>query len=346
MKRGRYKNPRIHFYEQLLAHEAGVVLFEQLATLCGTFRPEQRLIVRRIIFGSGAVVFMPDDIIRSVEDARQAIFLYGDNVPVCLEFSGICPAHHVEKLPWFRIPKKYQMIEDKPRKYDREYHREGVVAWLGELILDVDLSEDGDNPYDRRGICKCVGKRKCCDICWKTFLRPAQRVIAHLLKDAGITAYFFVYSGRRGFHCWIVDPRVIMWTKEQRKTFIRTWDTLHTQDTSFTDEILELLEPSFRDNPVLLERYKEPLHHKRKAWKQAVFSALYPKFDIPVSEDTTHNHKMPLMLHPDTHQLCIPMEDDGLDFLPSQNHFLPKNVTKAILDRAIIPIKKALAKIK
>ena len=346
MKRGRLDNPRIAFYDKLLAHPVvGKVLFEDLATLCGTFRPEQRLIVRRIVFQSGASAsFMPDDIIRCIEDVKQAIFLYDYNVPVCLEFSGICPAHHVENLPWFRTPKKYQLVEDKPRKFDREYHREGVAAWLGEFIIDVDLSEDGDNPYDRRGICDCVKKRKCCDICWKVFLRPAQKVIVHLLKDAGISAYFFVYSGRRGFHCWIVDKNVIMWTKEQRKTFIRTWESLHTQDTPYTDDILSLLEPTFRETPVLLKRYKEPLKFKKRAWKKAVFDALYPKFDIPVSEDTTHNHKMPLMLHPQTHQLCIPMQGDGLDFLPSKNRFLPGDVSFKLLEKGTEPIQKALEK--
>lgn len=342
MKRARGSvDPRIHFYELLLEY-AGDVLFNQLATLRGTFRPEQRLIVRRIAFGVGAPSFMPDDIIRSVEDAKAAIFLYNDTVPLCLEFSGICPALHVEDLPWYRTPKKYQVREDKPRKRDREYNRVGVASWLGEMVLDVDLSEEGDNPYDRRGVCKCVGKRQCCDECWVTFLRPAQRVIALLLKDAGIQAYFFVYSGRRGFHCWIVDRNVVRWTKQQRTAVISCWNTLHTQDTPLVDRILEILEPTFKETPALLERYQRPLYGERKAWRHAVFQALYPKFDIPVSQDPTHNHKMPLMLHPSTHQLCMTMEGDGLDFLPSENRFLPGDVSKALLERGIAPIVHAL----
>jgi hypothetical protein len=304
---------------------------------------EQRLIVMRVRQrrAGGGVTFVPDYLLRSVEDVRAALFLYEKSPPLCVEFSGICPAQHVSNLTWFRIPKRYQnpLNPDKPRHWDRVAYRAHTTAWLGEVVLDVDL-EDKVGAYDRRSVCDCVGKQQCCDVCWKVFMHSAQMVLTHLLHSFGIRAFFFCFSGRRGLHCWIVDKNVVLWTQEQRLCFAKKLESLWQEDTPLTDSIYELLEPVYEQH-LASTRWIAPGNARllRESRKRAVLEALYPKLDVPVSADATHNHKLPLMIHPGTDRLCVVFEGE---FVPSENAYDVHNVTREILEEGGRIISKAL----
>ena len=324
---------------------AGQVILCDLATLRGTFRFEQRVIVPRIELPDGAgETFMPNYIIRSLKDAHDVVFRFPQKLPLCIEFSGICPAHHVSWHPVFPIPKRELPLglEDKPRERDREGVRMGACTWLGELIIDVDLDETS---YDRRDVCNCVGLKKCCDTCWALFLRPAMQVLEFILEQVfGITAYFFVFSGRRGFHCWVVDRNVVQWTIEQRKAFIEKLAHLvYTDDTPLVDDIYEMLLPIYEGFPALSKRYTPPPTRslERDCKQNAVFKALYPKFDAVVTYDTTHNHKLPLMIHPATGYVCVTI-DNVQEFLPSKECYKQGDISKEMIEHWLLPIVRAL----
>lgn len=84
---------------------------------------------------------------------------------------------------------------------------------MSPLKIDVDLSD-----YER--IC-CGHEKITCPSCWKDFAQEDIPLLhARLLcffRDDEIT---WVFSGQKGYHCWIHAPRAYMMTSEERSTWL------------------------------------------------------------------------------------------------------------------------------
>ncbi|KAF8962382.1 hypothetical protein BGZ46_001175 [Entomortierella lignicola] len=100
------------------------------------------------------------------------------------------------------------------RPKDKNVVRAGaLVAVAKEMVFDIDMTD-----YDEIRTC-CSGGDVCIK-CWE-FMTVAIKVIdAALRDDFGFKHLLWVYSGRRGVHCWVGDERARVMTNEQRKSIV------------------------------------------------------------------------------------------------------------------------------
>jgi hypothetical protein len=258
-------------------------LLTELATFKGTFQLKQREV---------AIHFFDGTVWRNVifNTLQHFVELLYDKHVASVHFGPIYPTlqHEHAKLT---------------RPEEQKAVKQNVMTVHCEFMFDIDIDS-----YPTRGqVCKCP-KQSICDVCWTTFMYPAVRYLKTVFTEVfGWTRFFFVFSGRRGMHVWVVEPEVIQWTHTQRAR-------------CFKNVFI---------NPSIRERY-----FQGKA-------DCFPRFDEDVTTQFGHNHKVPLGLHGETHNFCSVMEKP-LEFLPSRDIVHYSHLTPEIVRRSVDEIKKHL----
>ena len=88
----------------------------------------------------------------------------------------------------------------EPRSHAENKNDQDFICKEKELIFDIDLKD-----YDE--VRKCCQKNDICSKCWKYIISGAKILERILNEDFGFEEIFFVFSGRRGIHCWACDKR-------------------------------------------------------------------------------------------------------------------------------------------
>ncbi|ODQ79756.1 hypothetical protein BABINDRAFT_161456 [Babjeviella inositovora NRRL Y-12698] len=129
-----------------------------------------------------------------------------------------------------------------------------------ELVFDIDLTD-----YDE--IRTCCSKTDICEKCWK-FITVATRIIDGALReDFGFEHLIWVFSGRRGAHCWVSDQRARNLDETARRAIVEYMDVLKTKTNkriSVRRPFHPLVERSF---DVLKTEFQEIILEDQDPWR-------------------------------------------------------------------------------
>lgn len=287
-------------------------VFFQLITLGGRYEIKDREI-GFILPDSG--IWVRNEVFMT----KQALLDYiVQKSPAVIQLGGIWP------------PAPPKSLSSRPL---REMAKAKLINCVSEVVIDVDMTKD----HVRRGLCNCATDKEICDTCWSFYMDVAQDVLEYILREIWqFKAVFKVFSGRRGFHLWILDERVHRWTSKQRSAFFNSIDRMRDA----TNEICphreyiwkNILEPHAQKFPILGRWFQflqsettfsscdKELSDTR--WRDYCFGVLFPRMDAAITRDSTHLKKMPLQLHSSTKNLCMILGDANSKvprFVPSKH---------------------------
>ncbi|QPG74561.1 hypothetical protein FOA43_001892 [Brettanomyces nanus] len=110
-------------------------------------------------------------------------------------------------------------IEPKLRK---SVSKNMMKPLMKEFVLDIDLTDYDD-------VRTCCSGTKICPKCWKFITLAIKIVDAALREDFGFQKLIWVFSGRRGVHCWISDYRVRILDEPKRRAIVEYLDILNVK---------------------------------------------------------------------------------------------------------------------
>lgn len=148
-----------------------------------------------------------------------------------------------------------------------------------ELVFDIDLTD-----YDE--IRTCCSKTDICKKCWK-FIKAATKVIdAALRDDFGFNHLIWVFSGRRGAHCWVCDPRARELSEPVRKSIVEYLDVLGSKQQKMGKNQLNLKRPFHphveRSFDLLKHDFVDIVLHDQDPWNNV---------DVDVDVDNNNNQE-------------------------------------------------------
>ncbi|KAL4856707.1 DNA primase small subunit [Chlorella vulgaris] len=120
---------------------------------------------------------------------------------------------------------------------------QGFCPLERELVFDIDLTD-----YDDVRTCGKDGH--ICIKCWPLMAAAIKILDAGLRQDFGFQHILFVFSGRRGVHCWVCDERARKLTDEQRSAIASYFAVYKGQERGVAKLALGL-----DDHPALARAY-------------------------------------------------------------------------------------------
>uniref|UniRef100_A0A9L0T7Q9 DNA primase n=1 Tax=Equus caballus TaxID=9796 RepID=A0A9L0T7Q9_HORSE len=120
-----------------------------------------------------------------------------------------------------------------------------------ELVFDIDMTDYDD-------VRRCCSSADICSKCW-TLMTMAIRIIDRALKeDFGFKHRLWVYSGRRGVHCWVCDESVRKLSSAVRSGIVEYLSLVKGgQDVKKKVHLSENVHPFVRKSISIIKKYFE-----------------------------------------------------------------------------------------
>uniref|UniRef100_A0A8D0GI12 DNA primase n=1 Tax=Sphenodon punctatus TaxID=8508 RepID=A0A8D0GI12_SPHPU len=154
-------------------------------------------------------------------------------------------------------------------------HMGAFQAQEKELVFDIDMTDYDD-------VRRCCSSADICPKCW-TLMTIAIRIIDRALtEDFGIRHRLWVYSGRRGVHCWVCDDGVRKWSSTLRSAVVEYLTLVKGgEDTIKKVTLGDTIHPFIRSSLSIVEKYFEDyalvgqdILGSRESWDKVL--ALWP----------------------------------------------------------------------
>ncbi|KAL4423871.1 hypothetical protein ABPG75_001172 [Micractinium tetrahymenae] len=133
---------------------------------------------------------------------------------------------------------------DPQRRAAYQGSGQGFSPLERELVFDIDLTDYDD-------VRTCGKEGHICGKCWPLMAAAIKILDAGLRQDFGFQHVFFVYSGRRGVHCWVCDERARKLTDEQRSAIANYFAVYKGQERGVAKLALSL-----DDHPAIARAYE------------------------------------------------------------------------------------------
>lgn len=192
----------------------------------------------------------------------------------------------------------------------------GPAGKLREFVFDIDM-----DAYDDVRTC-CKGGAVC-KVCW-AYVCAGVRVLTVILREKfGFKKLLWVFSGRRGVHCWVSDDKACALDDETRSATVKMVNAIRTCKR--------------KDNFVWNEVKADVLHwynyihqtDKDDSFYGPVIKELYPRIDGGVTSKTNHLLKTVFSPHASTGKICVPFDPDkvhefDIDCVPTLEDLISK----------------------
>ncbi|XP_057520539.1 uncharacterized protein LOC130800851 [Amaranthus tricolor] len=127
-----------------------------------------------------------------------------------------------------------------------------------ELIFDIDMTDYDDVRY-------CCSGADVCRNCWPLMTVAIKIIDTALRDDFGFNHILWVFSGRRGVHCWVCDSKARRLTNEQRSAIA---EYFHVYKGNENSQKKVSLGPAL--HPFLVRAYTDVL---RKYFEEIILSS-------------------------------------------------------------------------
>lgn len=191
-----------------------------------------------------------------------------------------------------------------------EFEHVGLQAWrdffskrvdefavMKPLVFDWDIDVEKRAVWNTHKKCRC-SEKQVCSFCWAAFAEPARVALLRVLRYwMGYKHVVCVYSGRRGFHTWVLDEGTRTLTPAQRSVIFEKVST-PLKGTSMHDDIGAILQPFHQ---------KYHTHYSRNVWD------IFYTLDRDPTTVMNHMVGVPLVLNAHTGIVRLPIEVVSFD---------------------------------
>lgn len=155
----------------------------------------------------------------------------------------------------------------------------GAVPVSRELVFDIDLT---DYPRD------CCKEKTVCEKCYEK-IKCAVKILDYILSNEfGFKKYGFVFSGRRGVHCWVLEMKDM--SKNVRNDIYKYFKIVIDKHLS-SEQYDKILFEFDTVNPI---------------------ENFFPRIDKQVTVAMNHLIKIPFSVHPDTMNISVPLDPNNI----------------------------------